>query len=125
MEITRYCPEHESDVLSAIGDDPDWAMFTSNNAKVAYRKSLINDVTYVCYQNSDFCGYARALLDDGFAVYVSELFVQPEWRNRNIGQSLLERFKTDYPSLTVYALSDEDAYYKKKGYRKIGSVFEL
>ena len=31
----------------------------------------------------------------------------------------------DYSHLTVYALSDEDAYYEKLGYRKVGSVFEI
>ena len=65
------------------------------------------------------------MLDDGFAVYISELYVIPKWRNQRIGQSLLERVKSDFSKLTVYALSDEDAYYVKKGYIKVGSVFEL
>lgn len=125
MEIKNYNLEHESDVFSAIGADPEWDEFTRNSAKGAYKKSLIRDVTYVCYHDKDFCGYARALLDDGFAIYVSEIFVRPEWRNRKVGESLLEQFKTDYPDLIVYALSDEDEYYMKKGYRKIGSVFKL
>jgi N-acetylglutamate synthase-like GNAT family acetyltransferase len=53
------------------------------------------------------------------------LYVKPKWRNRIIGQSLLERIKADFPKLAIYAISDEDAYYEKKGYKKIGSVFEL
>lgn len=56
---------------------------------------------------------------------MSELFVIPEWRNHKIGQLLLERIKSDSSGLTVYALSDEDAFYEKKGYTKIGSVFEI
>jgi GNAT superfamily N-acetyltransferase len=67
----------------------------------------------------------RALLDDGFALYVSELFVVPEMRNRKIGRTLISKVKSDFMNLTVYALSDEDAYYEKLGYRKVGSVFEI
>jgi len=125
MKITEYKTEHENDVLEAISIDPDWDMFTKNNALDNYKKSLKNGVTYVCYTNNEFCGYVRALLDKRFAVYISELYVVQKWRNRKIGQSLLERVNNDFSNLTVYALSDEDAYYQKKGYKKIGSVFKL
>lgn len=125
MKISAYAPRYEKDILTAIGKDPDWDMFTRDTAIDAYKKALGNDVTYVCHSGSDFCGYVRALLDPGFALYISELFVVPEWRNRNIGHALLEQFRADFPDLTVYALSDEDLYYEKKGYQKIGSVFQL
>ena len=125
MEITKYKPEDEEAVLSAIKDDPDWDMFTSEDAIDTYMQSLKNSVTYVCHYNSEFCGYVRALLDEGLAIYISELYVIPKWRNRKIGRSLLERVKIDFSNMTVYALSDEDAYYEKTGYKKIGSVFEL
>ena len=125
MKISKYNSMHENDVLSAISEDPDWSIFSNDAAMDLYRNSLQNGVTYVCYENNEFCGFVRAMLDDGFAVYISELYVIPTWRNHKIGQSLLERVKSDFSSLTVYALSDEDAYYVKKGYTKIGSVFEL
>ena len=125
MEILRYKREHEDAVISAIMKDPNWDMFTKDTAIVRYKKRLLDSVTYVCFENGTFCGYVRALLDDGFAVYVSELFVVPEWRNRTIGRTLLSKIKIDFKHLTVYALSDEDAYYEKLGYRNIGSVFEI
>ena len=125
MKITKYRPEHEEAVLSAIKNDPNWEMFTNDDAIETYKNSLKKGVTYVCYDNSEFCGYVRALLDKGFAIYVSELYVIPGCRNRRIGRSLLERVIVDFPNLTVYALSDEDAYYENIGYRKTGSVFEL
>jgi GNAT superfamily N-acetyltransferase len=125
MEILRYKREHEDAVISAIMKDPDWDMFTKENSVASYKERLLESVTYVCLENGVFCGYVRALLDDGFAVYISELFVVPEWRNRKIGRALVEKVKMDFEQLTVYALSDEDAYYEKLGYRNVGSVFEI
>ena len=125
MKISKYRPEHEDDILAAIKKDPDWAIFANDGAIDAYRNSLKDSVTYVCHDNNEFCGYVRALLDDGFAIYISELYVIPKWRNRRIGRLLLERVKIDFSNMTVYALSDEDAYYENIGYKKKGSVFEL
>jgi predicted N-acetyltransferase YhbS len=125
MEISKYKSEHEDAVLTAIKIDSSWDMFTNVGVIEKYKRSLEDSVTFVCHENNEFCGYVRALLDEGLAIYISELYVRPEWRNRKIGRSLLERIKTEFSNLTVYALSDEDAYYEKIGYKKIGSVFEL
>ena len=125
MEILQYKREHEDAVISAIKEDPDWDMFTEEQFISSYKKRLFESITYVCFENDVFCGYVRAFLDDCFAVYVSELFVVPEWRNRTIGRSLMTRIKMDYTHLAVYVLSDEDAYYEKLEYRNIGSVFEI
>ena len=125
MEILKYKPEYEEDVLAAISKDPNWDMFTNDDARDSYKQALKNSITYVCYSNGEFCGYVRALLDEGFAVYISELYVIPKWRNKKIGQSLLERVHIDFSNLTIYALSDEDLYYEKKGLKRIGSVFQL
>ena len=125
MEILKYKPEHEKAVLAALKADPDWDMFTNDDAIGPYKKSLKCSITYVSYNKNEFCGFVRAFIDEGFAVYISELYIIPKWRNQKIGLSLLERVKIDFPNLTVYALSDEDAYYDKLGYTTIGSVFEL
>jgi len=125
MKIFRYKREHEDAVISAIKEDHSWDIFTNEKAIDNYKKSLRASITYVCYKNRVFGGYLRALLDDGFAIYISELFVVPEWRNRTIGRTLIARVKMDYRHFTVYALSDEDAYYEKLGYRRVGSVYEI
>jgi len=125
MKISKYKLENEDDLLSAISKDPDWSEFTNENDIDTYKESLKNSITFVCYIDSEFAGYVRAILDKGFSVYISELYVVPEWRNKKIGQSLLERVRNDFDNLTIYALSDEDAYYQKKEYKKIGSVFKL
>ena len=125
MEVFRYKREHEAAVIAAIKEDPNWDIFTNEGAIDKYRTRLHESITYVCYEGKTFAGYMRAILDDGFALYISELFVMPEMRNRKIGRMLIAKLKNDFGSLTVYALSDEDAYYEMLGYRKIGSVFEI
>ena len=126
FELKQYSQENYQDVLSAIGQDPNWKFIINSESKrQVYANRLEISETYVCYFNKIFCGYIRAIIDDGMALYISELFVKPEYRNRNIGQKLIEKVKTQNPSTTVYSLSDEDKYYKKKGYKKIGSVFEI
>ena len=125
MEILRYTREHEDALISVLKKDPNWDMFTNEQSVTSYKKRLLESVTYVCLENGVLCGYVRALLDDFFAVYISELFVAPEWRNRTIGRTLITKVKMDFGHLTVYALSDEDAYYERLGYRNVGSVFEI
>lgn len=123
--ISKYQPDNEKSILAAIKLDPNWDIFTNENVIHSYKHSLINGITYVCHKDSEFTGYVRAIRDEGIAIYISELFVVPKWRNQKVGRSLLERIKEDYPQMTVYALSDEDAYYEKLGFKKVGSVFQL
>ena len=126
FRIKAYRPEFGADVLAAIGEDPDWELLTKTAEKRdKYKKMLQRGAAFVCYDGASFCGHIRAVVDEGFAVYISELFVKPDWRNNGIGQRLIETVKTQYSALTVYALSDEDLFYEKKGYKKAGSVFEI
>lgn len=125
-ELRRYCQDNLGDVISAIGKDPEWEFIIGDEAKrVIYADRLKNSVSYVCYFGEVLCGYVRAIVDDGMALYISELFVKPEFRNRKIGQRLIEILKENHRPHTVYVLSDEDLYYEKKGYKRIGSVFEI
>lgn len=126
FEIKKLSSENISDIFSAIGADPDWIFLISSESKRNdYADRLRDSVSYVCYSGNHFCGYIRAIVDDGMAVYISELLVKPAYRNQKIGQKLIEEVKINNSTLTVYALSDEDRYYEKKGYKKIGSVFEI
>lgn len=125
MQIITCNNTHTTDIIIAISQSPDWEIFTTPDKVDLYKESLINSITFVAYEEEVFCGYIRAIEDPDFAVYVSELFVVPAFRNRGIGHALLEKVKVEYSHLTVYALSDEDLYYEKKGYQKIGSVFDL
>lgn len=125
MVISRYRPDDEKAVISAITRDPEWEIFTGKDAIDNYRKSLEASVTYVCYDQGEFCGYLRAIQDDAFALYISELYVVPQKRSRGIGSSLLAQVGRDFHGVRVYVLSDEDAFYEKAGYKRVGSVFQI
>ncbi len=125
MQILKYTREHEDAVIAAIEKDPDWDMFTNQKSLPAYKQRLEDSLTYVCYSAAEFCGYVRAITDEPFAVYISELFVVPSYRNKAVGRTLINKVKMDFEYLTVYVLSDEDAYYEKHGYNHVGSVFEI
>ena len=124
-QITRYIESDEVDVLNALKNDRNWDILTNHETIDTYKKALKNGVTYVARRSSDFCGFIRALSDEGIALYISELFVEGDRRNLGIGQALIERMKQDFKPIKIYALSDEDTFYFKKGYNRIGSVFEI
>lgn len=123
--IYTYSETDETDILNTLKQDRNWDILTNDETIEKYKKALKSGVTYVARRNAVFCGFIRAISDEGIALYISELYVKEEYRNSGIGHALIERIKRDFQPVTVYALSDEDAYYAKHGYRRIGSVFEI
>lgn len=118
-EFKQYQSENFQDILSLIRADPAWEFLINSEEKINnYSVLLQNSFTFLCYSEENLCGYIRAILDCGIALYISELFVKIEYRNRNIGQRLIELVKDNYKDYSVYALSDEDEYYEKKGTEK-------
>ncbi len=124
MQIEKYQKYHENDVLELLRIE-NWDEYIADDKVEAFREALARSVTYVAYDSGIYCGYIRGVLDENFAVYISDLLVRKECRNRGIGQKLLERVKADYSDINVYVLSDEDKYYEKKNCERVGSVFEL
>lgn len=122
--ILKYEKEHEAELLALLTAEPDWKSFTSDGAVDIFRKSLLDSETYVCQSQDKICGYLRALVD-GFGVYVSELYVEPRYRNSGYGRRLLGKIKDAHPYQDVFVFSDEDLYYEKLGCKRIGSIFQL
>lgn len=127
MEIRRYSKMADEDRLIAMLQDEgqDWSCYWAEDVCNKYRQALQQSITYVCYVDDVLCGYSRSLDDCGFYVYVCDLLVRPEYRGRNIGRMLMECIVRDYPGQTVYVMSDVDEYYRKQGYKREGSVFEV
>jgi ribosomal protein S18 acetylase RimI-like enzyme len=122
--ILKYQKKHEDELICLLGQELDWSSFLSHDAIDKFKEALLESETFLCEFEGNICGYIRALVDN-FGIYISELYVSPQYRGKGVGAELLERIKQEYPKQDVYVLSDEDAYYEKLGYQRVGSVFKL
>ena len=127
MEIRKYQKDKDQEkLMQMIADEgKEWSCYTAGAAFKKYCAALEASITYVAYDGDILCGYSRSINDCGFYIYVCDLLVMPEFRGRNIGQKLMECIYKDYPGTIVYVMSDADKYYKKLGYAREGSIFEV
>ncbi|WP_191905899.1 GNAT family N-acetyltransferase [Nitrincola iocasae] len=82
--ILKYQKEHELELIFLLGKEPDWSSFLSDDAIDTFKKSLLESETFLCESKGKICGYLRALVD-GFGIYISELYVAPEFRGNGFG----------------------------------------
>ncbi len=126
MEIKRYSKADESLLFDLLVDEGDeWVEYHGKVGRDKYIKALESSVTYIACDKSIVCGYARCREDNGFGVYVYDLLVKKSYRGKQIGKSLMERVRQDFPDQIAYVMSDVDPYYEKLGYRRVGSIFEI
>ncbi len=126
MEIKKYSKTDEAllfDMLIEEGED--WSAYHGSAGREKYIKALESSITYIAWDETLVCGYARCREDDGFGVYVYDLLVRKSYRGKLIGKMLMERMCQDFADQPVYVMSDVDLYYEKLGYRREGSIFEV
>ena len=123
-KIEKYREEYEEELLALLKKEPDWNTYTNEQSLEVFKSTLLNSETYICKGDSCICGYIRAIVDT-FGVYISELYVAPNFRKNGYGKALLAKVKSQYLGQEVYVLSDEDLYYENLGYKHVGSVFQL
>ena len=124
IEILQYDASQEGSLMTLMRKERDWASFTDGAMLEVFKEALLHSIAKVCVVDGRVCGYIRAI-DDPFGVYISELIVGPEVRNRGCGLKLLHSVKAAYPERDVYVFSDEDGYYEKQWLARVGSVFKL
>ena len=127
MKIRAYNKvEDEEKLMKMIeAEGKEWACYSDESVSDKYRLALDNSITHVAYEGNRLYAYSRSIDDCGFYVYVCDLLVKPMYRGRNIGRKLMECISSDYPDHIVYVMSDVDEYYKKQGYKREGSVYEV
>ena len=84
MDIKRYSQADEAllfDMLREEGEE--WSDYYNQKGYDKYKKALVSSITYVVYDGSTLCGYARCREDDGFGVYVYDLLVRKSCRGRH------------------------------------------
>ena len=126
MEIRLYSKEDEIKLFNMLREEgDDWECYWGESGKEKYKNALEKCITYVAYEGTDMCGYIRCIDDYSFGIYIYDLLVDKASRGNSIGKKLMERVYDDFPNTTIYVMSDEDEYYKKIGYDKIGSIFQV
>ena len=123
VEIKKYDPLSEYhkllEILKAEGEE--WKDYVDSK----YQEVLKQSITYVAYVNNELCGFSRSINDYGLYIWVIDLLVDKRFRGNSIGEKLIECLLIDYPKQDAFVMSDIDAYYKKLGYRKHGSIFKI
>lgn len=126
MEILRYNKELKSRLFDLLCDEgEEWSDYHGEAGRAKYVKALESSITYIACEDGLVCGYIRCRDDDGFGVYIYDLLVRKSHRGRQIGKSLIERVRADFPEDDIYVMSDVDAYYERIGFKRVGSVLQM
>lgn len=126
MEIQKYTDKDELPLFKLIAAEGDeWNDYLTKDGAQKYKKTLESSLTFVAYEGDRLCGFSRSIVDGEFHIHVCDLLVDQNDRGKSIGKQLMECIYREYPNHTVFVMSDVDGYYKKLGYEKIGSVFEV
>lgn len=126
--IRRYEPESDDEemlfqLLKREGDE--WQDSWKGEGRSAYQKALCSSITYLLFDGTELCGFARCRDDNGFGFYVYDLLVDKKQRGKEYGRMLMEQAYHDFPNDVVYVMSDVDPYYEKLGYEKEGTIFTV
>ncbi len=125
IEIKKYNPTYAPQLKQLMLREGEEWTYTKDDLWTGYETMLAQHITYVAFENTELCGFARCLQDGILTVYVCDLLVDKTHRGKQIGHMLMRTVCEDYPTHTVYAMSDVDAYYEKQGYKREGSIFEV
>lgn len=127
MIIRTYVKNEDEEKLMSLikNEGEEWSCYWADEFSEKYKAALSNSITYVAYEGDTLCGYSRSLDDCGFYIYVCDLLVTPKYRGKNIGKKLMECIYKDYPEQIVFVMSDVDDYYKRQGFKREGSIFEV
>ena len=126
MEIKVYSEVDEDNLFDMMKKEgAEWEDYWGDSNRDKYKTALSNSITFLSYDEDELCGYVRCRDDDGFGIYIYDLLVKKSKRGNNIGRALMESVCSVFPNNRVYVMSDVDDYYKKHGYRREGSIFEV
>lgn len=106
-------------------EGPDWHEYYDKEALPRIRKMLKESNVYLLFSRMTLIGMIRTKTDFGLGVYIYDLLVSKDYRGNRYGQKLIEYARKKTKNQALYVMSDEDGYYKKLGYKRIGSIFQI
>lgn len=127
MEIRLYEKGRDEEKLMRMMEEEgeEWADYWGLEGAAKFKLALQQSITHVAYEGGELGGFTRSLDDCGFNILVMDLLVSQPYRGQNIGRKLIDRICKDYPEHEMYVLSDNDGYYERQGYPKVGTVYRL
>lgn len=126
IKIKPYRKRHDQiliDLIKYEGDE--WKDYSDEDKKDLYILNCEKSITYLLFDDQTLIGYIRALEDYGYYIYICDLLIDQRHRGHGYGKLLIEHLKEKYPKHELYVMSDEDDYYHKQGFKKVGSIFKI
>ncbi|HEY4383078.1 MAG TPA: GNAT family N-acetyltransferase [Ktedonobacteraceae bacterium] len=111
---------HDTDfpAIQRISDAEGWTSPTQRptDSLLAWQHSW---PALVAVEDDMVVGFVRGLTDGSITLYIADLAVDRQWRNRGIGRALLDTCHALYPTarLDLLAADDARAFYRTCGFR--------
>ena len=126
MIIRKYTNTDADGVMKIIElEGEEWRDYSAPENQAKFKKALENCIVYVAVVDHEIVGFSRSIKDNDLWIVVGDLLVNPKFRGQGIGKMLLDVIKNDYPTLNAYVMSDNDVYYSKQDYKRVGSIFKV
>ena len=116
-------PDEHFDGVLAVYRANDWSHANApGRLRVAVESSSFS---VVALEEERVVGFARAMSDEAFAVYIADILVLPELQRRGIGRRLLDAILDHYPMETFHhqvliAERGADGFYRRVGMTPVG-----
>ena len=123
ITIDECDPDEHFDGVLAVYRANDWSH--ANAPERLLRAIERSSYAVVALEEGRVVGFARAMSDDAFAVYIADILVVPELQRRGIGRRLLEAILDHYPMETFHhqvliAERGADGFYRRVGLMPVG-----
>lgn len=116
-------PEEHFDGVLAVYRANDWSHAnTPGRLRTAIEAS---SYSVVALEEGQVVGFARAMSDEAFAVYIADILVLPDRQRRGIGRRLLGSILEQYPMDTFHhqvliAERGAEGFYRRAGLLPVG-----
>jgi ribosomal protein S18 acetylase RimI-like enzyme len=117
VEIERGVERLDVEFIYELLRQTHWAR---NRPRDVFERALKHSLCFGAYEGKRQIGFARVVTDHATFGYIQDCIVDPAWRGRGIGRSLLQRVMEDpiVSSLRTLLLRTETAHglYRKAGF---------
>jgi N-acetylglutamate synthase-like GNAT family acetyltransferase len=117
VKIERRVERLDVEFIYELLRQTQWAR---NRPRDVFERAIKHSLCFGAYEGKHQVGFARVVTDHATFGYIQDCIVDPAWRGRGIGRSLLQRVMEDpiVSSLRTLLLRTETAHalYRKAGF---------